>query len=67
VPPGKHRVVAREPETDTVSDVTIRFPVFDPPLGEAEDDQVREIATKMPVWANDHELEIHAPRATLGM
>ncbi|MBX3156815.1 MAG: hypothetical protein KF773_12505 [Deltaproteobacteria bacterium] len=67
VPPGPHVVAATEPETETTAVVTVTFPVFAPPLGEAEDDEVRALATKMPVWASELELEIHAPRTTVTM
>jgi hypothetical protein len=67
VPPGMHTLTVREPETETTAELRIRFPVFDPPLGEADDDAQRELATKLPVWANEHELQIHAPLTQLAL
>jgi hypothetical protein len=58
VAPGKHAIVVREAATGSEAKLELEFPVID------EHDQ---LATKLPVWANDDELELQGLRAALIM
>jgi hypothetical protein len=55
VPPGTHVLHVRELGTGLAAERTIEFPVV----------EARVVATTLPVWANDDELDIQALRAFL--
>jgi len=65
VGPGKHVVRVRELASGIAGELELELPVIDPPFGEADDDAHRVLATKLPVWANDEELDIQGLRAVV--
>jgi hypothetical protein len=65
VPPGKHVIQLRERATGLATEAELEFPLIEPPFGDAEDDTVHVLATKLPVWANEDELEIQGLRASM--
>ncbi|MEO8701758.1 MAG: hypothetical protein ABI867_17055 [Kofleriaceae bacterium] len=58
VAPGKHVIVVRDADSGTEGKLELEFPVID-----ANDD----LATKLPVWANEEGLELQGIRADLLM
>jgi hypothetical protein len=57
VPPGKHAIVVREVASGAEGKVELEFPVIDQDM----------LATKLPVWASEDELEIQGLRTDLMM
>jgi hypothetical protein len=65
VGPGTHVIRVRERASGREAEAVVEFPRFEPPFGELDDDVERVLATKLPVWANEDELEIQGLRTQM--
>lgn len=65
VGPGTHVIHVRERASGLHAEAVVEFPRFEPPFGEIDDEVDRTLATKLPVWANEDELEIQGLRAQM--
>jgi hypothetical protein len=65
VPPGKHHVDVRDLATGVTGAADLELPVIEPPYGAADDDIAHVLATKLPIWANEDELDVQGLRASM--
>ena len=61
LPAGKHTVVAREIGLGNSVEQELELPV----IVSSADDGTDELATKLPVWVSDDEIQITAPKARI--
>lgn len=59
--PGVHRFAARDLDRGATIEKEIELPVIESSIEDGRD----ELGTRLPLWANDEELEFHGPKARI--